>query len=229
MLALDKAKVFALVATPMVVAIVGAAVTYYTKGDEVSLEYVRLATDILRSDPKPDDPKEKALRGWAVDLLNDHSTVNIEGDAREALIGRSLPAAPQKTSDMRSGGWGPIKYSPDGGPIQFKISIGQAQFGEYVFSLKDSEGQRQITGEGDNIDEFPDQFEVPADTDLDGKIIHWQVIVQAIGAIEEGQQLYYVAITIVQDGKIIENGSITYQGRLDGFKNIFGFMRFQAT
>ena len=53
--------------TPIIVAVVGNKVTTAIKEREVSGKFVELAVSILKEPPKPE---QKALREWAVGIIN---------------------------------------------------------------------------------------------------------------------------------------------------------------
>ena len=82
------------------IAIVGAAVIgslatlgtqYFSnsiKDREISLQYLNIAISILREDPEKTNIG--AVRGWAVDLINETAPVSINDDVRSELLKNRL-------------------------------------------------------------------------------------------------------------------------------------------
>lgn len=83
--AVQMAKVFAGVATPLVIALVGWRVQEGLSARTLNKEYMNIAVQILTQDPSAVDSE---LRVWAVDLLNKHSPVAFG----EPLYARFLAA-----------------------------------------------------------------------------------------------------------------------------------------
>jgi hypothetical protein len=76
-------RTLAVVAIPIVIAVVGALVQSELQRQSVSKDYVQLAVSILR---EPDQKKvSPELREWAVDLLNEHSTVKLNDKFAQQL------------------------------------------------------------------------------------------------------------------------------------------------
>ncbi|MHC4119828.1 MAG: hypothetical protein ACYSWO_20215 [Planctomycetota bacterium] len=78
---------------PVLVASFGWIIQGRLKYTEVSVEYVRIATDILRDQPTNSDSqansdleKTEALRAWAVNVLSEHSAVQLSGRLKERLL-----------------------------------------------------------------------------------------------------------------------------------------------
>jgi len=74
--------VTASLAVPIVIAIIGNAYTDAQKHSEVSVRYVELATSILKSPPTEEN---KALRTWAVEVLDATSPVRLTLHVKEEL------------------------------------------------------------------------------------------------------------------------------------------------
>ncbi len=80
--------ILAAVLVPVVVGLVGHAVNQSVKENELSLSYIQLAVGILKDEPKPGT---EGLRGWAIDVVNNYSSVKLSADAKEELKERPLP------------------------------------------------------------------------------------------------------------------------------------------
>lgn len=84
-------KAVAVVAIPVVVAIVGNSMDQTARQSEMRLQYVRLATGILaQKDAGPD------LRSWAVEVLNTNSQIHLPKTTyRQLVTGKlTLPQDP---------------------------------------------------------------------------------------------------------------------------------------
>src|SRR5258707_14464601 len=71
-------KLLAVIANPFVVACIGGRVQTQLAQNAAKQEYVKIAVSILTV--KLDD-KNQPLRDWAVNLLNEHSSVKLTSDA----------------------------------------------------------------------------------------------------------------------------------------------------
>ena len=71
------------IAVPIIIAIVGNNYTSSIKDRELRIEYVRIAVDILGSEPTDTN---RPIRGWAVDVINSNSDVKLDTIARRALV-----------------------------------------------------------------------------------------------------------------------------------------------
>lgn len=74
--------VTASLAVPIVIALIGNAYTDAQKSSEVSVRYVELATSILKTAPTESN---KALRTWAVEVLDATSPVKLTSQVKEEL------------------------------------------------------------------------------------------------------------------------------------------------
>lgn len=87
----DKAKaasgLVASVLIPIALAFIGHWSTDALKAREISVKYTELAIRVLS---QPATEKNRPLREWATDVLNDHSGVSIKKDTKEFLIDNSL-------------------------------------------------------------------------------------------------------------------------------------------
>jgi hypothetical protein len=85
-LAWEKARVASVIvatlAIPLVVAYIGSSLSRAQKQDEISARYVELAVDILRSQPSKDT---RALRSWAILVVNHFSQVPLSKEVQEEL------------------------------------------------------------------------------------------------------------------------------------------------
>jgi hypothetical protein len=82
-------------------------------------------------------------------------------------------------------------------------------------------------GEGNNIDNLPDTFDIPiSPNDLEHRFLGWVI---TIAAPDEGPgQLYFARITVIQDGKSLEDGPFEYSGPLEDTKILLGIAKFVA-
>lgn len=75
-------------AMPVVTVIVGICVTKAIADREVNARYVELAISILRDQPKEDT---KAIRQWAVQIVNEYAAVKLTPEVRKELGEFSFP------------------------------------------------------------------------------------------------------------------------------------------
>ena len=121
-----------------------------------------------------------------------------------------------------------IKFNKQGGKVSANIFIGQAQFGQYTLKLYDENGKNPNDfGEGNNIDNLPDTFDIPiSPNNLEPRFLGWVI---TIAAPDEGPgQLYFARITVIQDGKSLEDGPFAYSGPLEDTKILLGIAKFVA-
>lgn len=121
-----------------------------------------------------------------------------------------------------------IKLDKTGGAVAVDILIGQAQFGRYTVTLFDENGKSpQEVGDGNNVDQLPDSFELPLKAGkLVGRLLGWTV---TIGAPDDTSgQAYFCRIAVSQDGKLLDDSPFEYSGPLDGGKIFIGFAKFLA-
>jgi WD40 repeat protein len=105
------ARIMSLVAIPVVLAIIGAAIQATLGRSTVSRDYVQLAVSVLTAD-KTKTPQE--LRDWAVDLLNENSPTKFSKEVAARLKGGEIGfpgSIAQLLSSANSGG---MAVSPDG-------------------------------------------------------------------------------------------------------------------
>lgn len=72
---------------PVVVVIIGNFYTSTIKAKENRIKYTELAIDILNNSPSDEN---KHIREWAVDLINYHSGVRMNKEAKDQLLNKSL-------------------------------------------------------------------------------------------------------------------------------------------
>ena len=84
---LELAKTLAAIAVPIVIAVVGNEYNATIKDSENRVRYVELAVATLRAEPSPES---KALREWAIELLDSQAPVKLTKAAREELSTRRL-------------------------------------------------------------------------------------------------------------------------------------------
>ena len=118
-----------------------------------------------------------------------------------------------------------IKLDPNGADPEVEIIIGQAQFGEYVVSRKDTSGNKHEVKDGDNDDNVIDKFPV-GDTaeNLKGQRLIWDLIIPAVT--DDPNELYFAQVVVTQSNIAVEGGTFTYQGKLDQLVNILKSARF---
>ena len=118
-----------------------------------------------------------------------------------------------------------IKLDPEGANPEVEIIIGQAQFGEYIVSRKDTTGTKHEIKEGDNDDDVTDKFPVGGTAaNLKDQILRWHLLIRALT--DDPNELYFAQLVVTQDNKPADGGTFTYQGQLDEVKNIFDVARF---
>src|SRR5262245_40371707 len=102
-----------------------------------------------------------------------------------------------------------IRVSKKGSKPTVSVFIGQAQYGQYEVTLKSPDGTRTVQGEGDNADDVSDTFPLkPPVASLDQAVLSWWVTVAAPTA--AAGQLYFVRVSIEQDGKVLSDGAFEY-------------------
>ena len=82
----EKIKVLSVViaslTVPVVVAVVGNSYSKEQKDKEIGVRYVELAVEILRAAPSPDN---KALRTWAISVVDHYSVLPLPKEAQAEL------------------------------------------------------------------------------------------------------------------------------------------------
>lgn len=101
----DKALTFAAIATPMVVAFIGAWYNLAIKESENRVRYVELAISQLSAKPSPETA---ALRNWAIDLLDRQSPVGLTPEAKDQLRSQALVISMTATGAALSSGTGTL-------------------------------------------------------------------------------------------------------------------------
>lgn len=97
----DMALTFAAIATPLVVATIGAWYNIVIKESENRVRYVELAISQLSEKPSP---TTAALRNWAIDLLDSQSPIKLTPEAKEQLRSQALLiSATAKGASLSSG------------------------------------------------------------------------------------------------------------------------------
>lgn len=82
-LTFDKGKAIATILMPFVIALVGHLYTSSLKEREINLQFVELSIGILSEEPTPEN---KNLRGWAIDVINEHSDVKLKPEVTRVLM-----------------------------------------------------------------------------------------------------------------------------------------------
>ena len=75
------------IAIPLVIALIGHWYTDALKERELRIRYVELAISILNHEPK-DHTRE--IRNWAIEIVNEHSSVKMSSDTIVQLQNRQL-------------------------------------------------------------------------------------------------------------------------------------------
>ncbi len=75
---------FAAIAVPIVIAIVGQAIAVILKRNDVEIKVMELAIQILRDDPK-NTPETPTLREWAMSVIDDYSGKKLPQKVKEEL------------------------------------------------------------------------------------------------------------------------------------------------
>ena len=101
----------ATVLAALLVASVGGYYTATTKESENRIKSVEIAVAVLRSEPRPENV---ALRGWAVEVMTQQSTVPLSSQAQAELRNYGLSAATNRC-DGKALGANCIQNSGDSG------------------------------------------------------------------------------------------------------------------
>ncbi len=92
-----------------------------------------------------------------------------------------------------------VKYNNLGGPIEVKIHIGHAHWGDFWFTTYDSTGRNpERLFEGINSDEIPDEFSIENLNAING--CYLKCTLRAVQHEVLDHALYYVQVRIIQDG-----------------------------
>ena len=95
---LTVAQILALIGIPIILLIISSHVTSKIKNAELSLEYVKLAIQILKNPSRPEyhaNGNHDTLRIWAEEIFQRHSPIPIKQELRDKLRSgeTSLPSA----------------------------------------------------------------------------------------------------------------------------------------
>ena len=93
----DKVKIFAEIVAIIAVIIYGHIINSSIKEREINLQLVKVAVDILRTEP---NSSTRILREWAIEIVDNYSGVPLTKDVKEELVNKQLPA----TSNVTMGG-----------------------------------------------------------------------------------------------------------------------------
>jgi len=87
----DVSVIAAAILVPIAVAVLGGALANAGHREELAVKYVELSLKLLNAEPK-DSPGDKALRGWAVNLLDAYSPpqARLSDAAKRALLSSRL-------------------------------------------------------------------------------------------------------------------------------------------
>jgi len=98
----EKIKVLSVViaslTVPVVVTVVGNSYSKEQKDKEIGVRYVELAVEILRAAPSPDN---KALRTWAISVVDHYSVLPLPKEAQAELQFEQLKIQMQNLSKFQ--------------------------------------------------------------------------------------------------------------------------------
>lgn len=98
----EKIKVLSVViatlTVPVVVTVVGNSYSKEQKDKEIGVRYVELAVEILRAAPSPDN---KALRTWAISVVDHYSVLPLPKEAQAELQFEQLKFEIQNLSKLQ--------------------------------------------------------------------------------------------------------------------------------
>ena len=122
-----------------------------------------------------------------------------------------------------------LSISKEKGVPEVEVFIGHAHVGKYRLLLLGGERGTEDVGEGVNVDEIEDKFDIGTSVDdLDDRILSWEIIIASFGG-GPGES-YYARVSITQDGDIVQNGLFEYGGGLEGGnKPIFEYARLKVS
>ena len=106
------AKILSLVAIPIVVAVLRWMIQNRLGGENIKLEYVKVAVSILQKPSSPDDPS--GLRDWATDILNQNSPVKFNEKTIDQLKSGEINLSTLKGLIAATGKGSSVTVSPDG-------------------------------------------------------------------------------------------------------------------
>jgi heme/copper-type cytochrome/quinol oxidase subunit 1 len=90
--------VVATLAVPVVLSIVANSFSNFQKEKELGVRYVELAAQILQSEP---NSETKALRAWAISVIDYYSPVALTNEARSELEFQRLKTEIQKQAGLQ--------------------------------------------------------------------------------------------------------------------------------
>ena len=122
-----------------------------------------------------------------------------------------------------------LSIKKNGSAPEIEITVGQAQWGEYIIYLWDAQHHNPAQiGAGLNSDNVPDKFSIGnSAAALNGRRLSWQVGIAA-PQIGPGQN-YSLIVRITQDGKLVAGGVIQDSGPLsNGSIFLRDYVQFQT-
>jgi hypothetical protein len=111
--ALLISQIFAMVAIPVILAIVGYFLQNNLQGEQIKRDYVSLAIQILAPSEKDKPEAPLQLREWAVNLLDDSSPVRLSNIQKTSIVHQGLGrpiTRKQITVSVPFDSVGPTKY-----------------------------------------------------------------------------------------------------------------------
>jgi hypothetical protein len=93
----DKALAFFEILKVLSIIIAGSIINTTLKTNELEIQYVKIAVDVLQAKP---DPTTKELRAWAVKVLDKKSDIPLGEEAVKTLLEKELPSAKVYLDDM---------------------------------------------------------------------------------------------------------------------------------
>lgn len=86
----DISAIIAAAIIPLIIAVSGNHINSTIKDKEIELQYVKIAIDILKSQPTEES---KALRDWSISVIQKYSVVPLTAKAVSELQSNPLPKA----------------------------------------------------------------------------------------------------------------------------------------
>jgi hypothetical protein len=76
-------RTIAILLTPVLVAVIGARIASSSAQRQIDVHLIEIATEILQKEPAKSD---RALRGWAVEVIDQYSEVKLTPKLKDLLV-----------------------------------------------------------------------------------------------------------------------------------------------
>ena len=165
------AKILSLVAIPIVVAVLRWMIQNRLGGENIKLEYVKLAVSILQKPSSPDDPS--GLRDWATDMLNQNSPVKFNEKTIDQLKSGEINLSTLKGLIAATGKGSSVTVSPDGK----SVAVATANNTIEIWDLETKRLMSSLRGNTDQVTSLaysPDGHSLYAGSD-DKTVREWEV------------------------------------------------------